>query len=72
MEFVEILKAAQAAGAPVAILAVYFLWKIERRLTIVINTNDVLTETLIRLVPGFKAANAEAIKELALKGQKDP
>lgn len=71
-ELIELLKGAQAAGAPVAIVAVYFLWKIDKSLTVMRASNEVLTETLLRLVPGFKIANDEAKKNAALKEATNP
>jgi hypothetical protein len=67
MELVEFLKAAQGVGAPVALVAVYFLWKIDKSLSVMKNANEVLTETLLRLVPGFRNAHEESKRENAIK-----
>lgn len=67
MDLLELLKNAQGVGAPISLIAVYFLWKIDKCLTVMKNSNDVLTETLLRLVPGFKSANDQAKQENAIR-----
>lgn len=68
MELIDILKDAQNLGIslPDAVF-IWFLYRMEKSLGIMKASNEVLTDTLLRLVPGFKMANDEAKRASALK-----
>lgn len=66
-ELLDVLNAAKGAGSGAAIVAVWLLWRIDKSLALMRTSNDVLTETLIRLVPGFRQANSDVKKEMALR-----
>lgn len=66
MEFLDILKNAQDFGlsAPDAVL-LYFLYRIDKSMVVMKTSHEVLTDTLLRMLPGFRRAREEVIGEKA-------
>ena len=63
-DLLAFLQGVQGLGEPTLLAgAVYFLWKIDRSLAVVKESYDVLTDTLLRLVPGFRDAHIQSRAE---------
>lgn len=66
-DLIELLKSAQGAGVPITVVAVWLLYRIDKNINAMKTSNEVLTDTLLRLVPGFKDARDKAVAYQASK-----
>ncbi len=63
MEANELIALLQAGGTPVVGLVGYFLWKLDKRMSELKVSIDVLIETMIRFVPGIQPRNVSDINK---------